>query len=219
MLLASKGSVSDICHWADGVPLNLKLYQILLEACFDVNEAASVIEEVDEVLELIKKTWVILGISQPLHNLCFLWVLFHRHVVTGEVENDLLFAADNLLLEVEKDAKAIMDSAYSKVLRSTLSLILGWAEKKLKVYHENFYTGNIDIMQSVLSLSVSTAKVLVEENGYEYHRKRKEVDVARGRVDTYIRSSVRNAFSQASLHYYFHASCYKQDINRCTSTR
>ncbi|MBA0633727.1 hypothetical protein Godav_028835, partial [Gossypium davidsonii] len=43
-------------HWADGFPLNLKIYQMLLEACFDVNDETSVIEELDEFLELIKKT-------------------------------------------------------------------------------------------------------------------------------------------------------------------
>ncbi|MBA0633726.1 hypothetical protein Godav_028834, partial [Gossypium davidsonii] len=43
-------------HWADGFPMNLKIYQMLLEACFDVNDETSVIEELDEVLELIKKT-------------------------------------------------------------------------------------------------------------------------------------------------------------------
>ncbi|KAM7519420.1 hypothetical protein LguiB_018382 [Lonicera macranthoides] len=189
------GSFSGVCHWADGVPLNLRLYQILLEASFDVNDSTSVIEEVDEVLELLKKTWVILGIDQRLHNLCFLWVLFHRYVTTGEVENDLLFAVDNLFLEVEKDAKATKDQIYSKIMSSTLSLILGWAEKRLNDYHGNFYRGNIDLMQSVLSIGVLAAKILVEDISHEYRRK-KEVDVGRGRVDTYIRSSVRTAFAQ-----------------------
>lgn len=110
------GTLSEICHWADGVPLNLRLYQILLEACFDINDATSVIEEVDEVLELIKKTWVILGINQTLHNLCFSWIFFHRYVATGQVENDLLFAANNLLLDVEKDARVTKDrSLYIEV--------------------------------------------------------------------------------------------------------
>nr|DAD26830.1 TPA_asm: hypothetical protein HUJ06_028298 [Nelumbo nucifera] len=66
------GTVSDTCHWADGSPLNFWLYQMLLEACFDANEETSLIEEVDELIELIKKTWVILGMNQMLHNVCFL---------------------------------------------------------------------------------------------------------------------------------------------------
>ncbi|CAI9782543.1 unnamed protein product [Fraxinus pennsylvanica] len=190
------GSVSEICHWADGIPLNIHLYLILLESCFDVNDETSVIEEVDEVLELIKKTWVILGINQILHNICFFWVLFCRYITTSQLEDDLLFASVNMLLEVEKDAKATEDPAYSKILSSTLSYILGWAEKRLLSYHATFYRGNIDVMQSVLSLGASAAKILAEDVSHEYRRKRKEVDVAYGRVDTYIRSSVQNAFSQ-----------------------
>lgn len=193
------GSDSDTCHWADGYPLNLKLYQVLLESCFDVDEEASVIEEVDEVLELIKKTWVILGINQMLHNLCFAWILFHRYVITGQVENDLLFASNNLLAEVEKDVRMTVDSVYTKILSYTLSSILGWAEKSLLCYRDIFNSGNIESMQNIVSLGVLSAKILVEDISHDYHRKRKEVDVARDRVDTYIRSSMRNAFSQASF--------------------
>ncbi|KAF5195895.1 unc-13-like protein [Thalictrum thalictroides] len=191
------GTVSDTCHWADGFPLNLRLYQMLLEACFDVNEETLVIEEVDELLELIKKTWVILGIDQMFHNLCFSWVLFLRFISTGQVDSDLLFAVDNQLAEVAKDAKATKDPMYSKILSSTLSSILGWAEKRLLAYHDTFQYDNISSMETVVSLGVSAAKILVEDISHEYRRKRKEeVDVARNRIDTYIRSSIRTAFAQ-----------------------
>jgi len=187
------GSASDTCHWADGFPLNLRLYQMLLD------EETTIIEEVDEVLELTKKTWVILGLNQKLHNLCFSWVLFHRYVVTGQVESDLLFASNNLLIEVEKDAKAITDPVDSKVLSSTLSLILGWAEKRLLAYRDTFHSGTIESMQSVVSLGVLSAKILVEDLSHEYRKKRKEVNVTFERVETYIRSSLRTAFAQASF--------------------
>lgn len=200
MALACKsfdGSASDVYHWADGYPLNLQLYQMLLEACFDCNEETSIIEEVDEVIELIKKTWPILGLNQMLHNLGFSWILFHRFVVTGQVENDLLFAADNQLAEVAKDAKTTKDPVYAKILSSTLSSILGWTEKRLLAYHDTFHPGNIDSMQSIVSLGVSAARILVEDISHEYRRRRKEeVDVAQNRIDTYIRSSVRTAFAQ-----------------------
>lgn len=194
---ANEGTSSEICHWADGVPLNLRLYQILLEACFDINDATSVIEEVDEVLELIKKTWVILGINQRFHNLCFSWVFFHRYVATGQVENDLLFAANNLLLDVEKDARVTEDPAYSKTLSSTMNTILNWAEKKLLLYHDTFFRGNINVMESVLSFGLLSTKLL-EDISHDY-KNRNEIDIARGRVDAYIRSSLHKAFSQASF--------------------
>ncbi|MCE3216243.1 hypothetical protein HAX54_005691 [Datura stramonium] len=190
------GSSTEICHWADGTPLNLLLYQILLEACFDLNDKTSVIEEVDQVLEIIKKTWVILGIDQMFHNICFSWVLFHRYVATSQVEDDLLFAADNLLADVAKDAKAVKHPIYSQTLSSLLGLILDWAEKRLLVYHDSFYRDNIDIMQSLLSMGLSATKILVENISGNYQKRSKEVDVAFSRVDSYIRTSMLRAFSQ-----------------------
>ncbi|KAL9252971.1 unc-13-like protein [Drosera capensis] len=190
------GSPSSECHWADGYPLNLRLYQMLLEACFDINDETSIIEEVDEVLELIKKTWVVLALNQRLHNICFLWVLFHCYIESGETENDLLIAASNLITEVEREPESAMDLEYSKILIEILSVILGWAEKRLLTYHETFHSGNLEFMQSAASLGISAAKILAQYSSLENRKKRKEVDVARGRVETYIRSSVRSAFAQ-----------------------
>ncbi|KAL1291094.1 hypothetical protein HN51_059638 [Arachis hypogaea] len=198
MSLASRSyDGSDSCHWADGIPLNLRLYEMLLQSCFDANDDSSVIEEFDELMEQIKKTWGILGLNQTLHNLCFTWVLFHRFVVTGQVDLDLLSAADGQLAEVAKDAKTTKDAEYSKVLSSTLTSILGWAEKRLLAYHETFDRGNVETMQGIVSLGVAAAKILVEDISTEYRRRRRtEVNVARERIDTYIRSSLRTAFAQ-----------------------
>ncbi|KAI7741463.1 hypothetical protein M8C21_019542 [Ambrosia artemisiifolia] len=140
---------SDTCHWADGFPLNLRLYEILLETCFDANDESSIIDEVDE------------------------------------------------LVEVAKDAKTTKDPTYAKILSSTLTSILGWAEQRLLAYHDTFDNGNINSMQSIVSLGVSAAKILVEDISNEYRRRRKnDTDVARNRTDTYIRSSLRTAFAQ-----------------------
>ncbi|KAL0330367.1 UNVERIFIED_CONTAM: protein unc-13 [Sesamum radiatum] len=199
MALASRtsdGAVLESCHWADGFPLNLRLYEMLLEACFDINDETSILEEVDELMELIKKTWGILGLNQMLHNLCFTWVLFNRYVASGQVEIDLLYAADSQLSEVAKDVKMTKDPVYSKILSSTLTAMLGWAEKRLLAYHETFDSGNIDSMQSIVSVGVLAAKILVEDISNEYRRRKNEVDVALSRIDTYIRSSLRTAFAQ-----------------------
>ncbi|KAG6387994.1 hypothetical protein SASPL_153191 [Salvia splendens] len=185
----SDGAPLESSHWADGFPLNLCLYEMLLEACFDLNEETSFVEEVDELMELIKKTWGVLALNQMLHNLCFTWVLFNRYVATGQVENDLLCAADSQLADVSKDAKMTKDPAYAKILSSALTAMLGWAEKRLLAYHETFDSGNIDSMQSIVSIGVVAAKILVEDISNEYRRRRKnEVDVALSRIDTYISS-------------------------------
>ncbi|KAJ1704755.1 hypothetical protein LUZ63_004534 [Rhynchospora breviuscula] len=191
------GSPSDSCHWADGSPLNLYIYQKLLEACFEIGDEASLIDEVDEVLELIKKTWTILGVTQIYHNLCFTWVLFNQYVTTGQLDTDLLLAADAQLAEVAKDAKTNKDPVYCKILSSTLSSIMGWAEKRLLAYHEAFNASNIEAMQFIVSLGVCSAQILVEDISHEYRRRRKgETDVARSTIDAYIRSSLRTAFAQ-----------------------
>lgn len=189
------GSVSEMCHWADGIPLNLSIYKILLESCFDVNDETSVIEEVDEVLELVKKTWTVLGVNQDLHNLCFAWVLFYQYVATGQTEPDLLLAAQKLLLELEKEMKTTDDSASWSMIASTLSLIMDWAESKLLSYHEFFYRGNIDAMQHVLTLGLSAAKMLQQDFSHEYYRKSIN-DVACNRVDSYVRSSLQRTYLQ-----------------------
>ncbi|KAJ4749173.1 Gls protein (DUF810) [Rhynchospora pubera] len=191
------GSASDSCHWADGSPLNLYIYQKLLESCFEIGDDGSLIDEVDELLELIKKTWTILGVTQIYHNLCFTWVLFNQYVTTAQVDTDLLLAADALLAEVAKDAKTNKDPVYCQILSSTLSSIMGWAEKRLLAYHEAFNATNIEAMQCIVSLGVCSAQILVEDISHEYRRRRKgETDVARSTIDTYIRSSLRTAFAQ-----------------------
>ena len=196
---SSDGSVFDSCHWADGLPLNLRLYEILLEACFDINDEASIIEEVDELMDLIKKTWGILGLNQMLHNICFSWVLFNRYVATGQVDNDLLDAADSQLAEVAKDAKTTKDPTYAKILNSTLTTMLGWAEKSLLAYHDSFDAGNIKSMSTVVSIGVSASRSFVEDISNAYRQRFKgEFDVARSRIDTYIRSSLHTTFAQAS---------------------
>ncbi|KAG0495052.1 hypothetical protein HPP92_006046 [Vanilla planifolia] len=192
---SADGFPSDVCHWADGSPLNLHLYNMLLEACFD-SEEGSILDEIDEIMELIKKTWVVLGINQMLHNLCFMWILFNRFVATGQVDIDLLLAADNQLMEVAKDAKTTKDAAFTKILSSVLSTVMGWAEKRLLTYHDTFSADNIEYMQCIVSIGVSAAKILVEDISHEYRRKKRDVDVARGRVDAYIRSSLKTSFAQ-----------------------
>ncbi|CAM0875441.1 unnamed protein product [Alopecurus aequalis] len=192
----SLGGGSDECHWADGFPLNLHIYQMLMEACFD-SENCTVVDEIDEVMGLLKKTWVILGINQMIHNLYFTWALFNHFAMSDQVDIELLSAAENQLSEVAKDAKTTEDPDYCEILSSTLSSVMGWTDKRLLGYHETFNTSNIDSMQGIVSIGVSAAKIFVEDKSQEYHGTSKEkTDVVRGRIESYIRSSLRAAFAQ-----------------------
>ncbi|KAL6646591.1 hypothetical protein ACP70R_015668 [Stipagrostis hirtigluma subsp. patula] len=192
----SLNETSDECHWVDGFPLNLHIYKMLVEACFNA-ENGTVADEIDEVMELLKKTWVILGVNQMLHNLCFTWSSFNHFVMLGQADNEFLSATETMLLEVAKDAKITKDPDYCDVLSSTINSIMGWTEKRLLAYHETFDIRNIDSMEDIVSIGITSAKILVEDISDKCHSGTKEVtDVVRSRIETYIRSSLRAAFAQ-----------------------
>lgn len=199
---SSNGTPTDICHWADGFPLNVHLYTCLLQAIFDNRDDTLVLDEVDELLELIKKTWSILGITRPIHNVCFTWVLFQQYVVTGQIEPDLLCATNAMLSEVAIDAKREKDSLYVKFLTSVLSTILGWAEKRLVNYHEYFQRGNIGQIENILPVVLSVSQILGEDLSiFDDGEGGKKgditiVDSSGDRVDYYIRSTIKHAFEK-----------------------
>ncbi|XP_020222514.1 protein unc-13 homolog [Cajanus cajan] len=195
------GTPTDVCHWADGFPFNIHLYTALLQSIFDVRDETLVLDEVDELLELIKKTWSTLGITLPIHNVCFTWVLFMQYVNTGQIESDLLCASHAMLNEVANDAKREKDFMYVKILSSVLTSMQGWAEKRLLNYHDYFQRGNVGQIENLLPLVLTASKILgddltiTEREGGE-KRDITLVDSSCDRVDKYIRSSMRNAFDK-----------------------
>ncbi|ESQ36478.1 hypothetical protein EUTSA_v10006651mg [Eutrema salsugineum] len=193
---------TDVCHWADGYPLNIHLYVALLQSIFDIRDETLVLDEIDELLELMKKTWSMLGITRPVHNLCFTWVLFHQYIVTSQMEPDLLGASHAMLAEVTNDAKKPdREALYVKLLNSTLASMQGWTEKRLLSYHDYFQRGNVGLVESLLPLALSSSKILGEDvtisqgNGDQEKGDVKLVDSSGDRVDYYIRASIKNAFS------------------------
>ncbi|KAK2400153.1 protein unc-13 protein [Trifolium repens] len=197
------GAPTDVCHWADGFPLNIHFYNSLLQAIFDIRDETLVLDEVDELLELIKKTWSILGITKSIHNICFAWILFQQYVATGQVEFDLLSASNIMLIEVGNDTKKEKDSFYLKLLTSVLSSMQSWGEKRLLNYHEFFPRGTICQIENLLPLVLSVSKILGEDlmitdvgEGRENGDTITIVDSSGDRIDYYIRSSMKNAFDK-----------------------
>ncbi|KAH0469346.1 hypothetical protein IEQ34_000904 [Dendrobium chrysotoxum] len=205
--LASRSSTSsapESCHWADGFPLNVHLYLALLQSIFDLREETVVLDEVDELLELMKKTWSTLGIDRRIHNLCFTWILFQQYVTTGQVEPDLIKATLNMLVQVANDAKYTeRELSYVKVLSGVLASMQGWAEKRLLDYHENFNKGTTGNMETILCLALSTTKIIVEDLSGMSSATPSLVEreppgsSAASRVEYYIHKSLRNAFTKA----------------------
>ncbi|KAK9146193.1 hypothetical protein Sjap_006096 [Stephania japonica] len=199
----ANGTPSDVCHWADGSPLNVHLYLSLLNCIFDAKDQTLVLDEVDELLELMKKTWPILGINKFIHNVCFTWILFQQYIATGQVEQDLLGASLAVLAEVTNDvSKADKEHVYGKILSVAMNSIQSWSDQKLLSYHENFQTGGVGLMENILPLTLSATKIINEELvNFEVMKDGNEVEVAstgatENRVDLYIRSSLRNAFAK-----------------------
>lgn len=189
--------LQDVCHWADGFPFNLYLYQMLLSSCFEKTDETNLIDEVDDVIDLFKKTWTILGLHQALHNVCFMWVLFRQFVATGQQDLDLLRATDTQMAEVAKDAKGNKDPQYVLVLNSALTSIQTWAENRLFAYHDTFPDGASGSMENLLPVALNAVKILHEDISHEFRRKRKEdFDVVSSRIDVYVRSSLKTAFAQ-----------------------
>lgn len=181
---------TNICHWANGYPVNVHLYTSLLQSIFDLEDETLVLDEVDELLELMKKTWSTLGINRPTHNLCFTWVLFQQYVATEMIEPDLLYASHAMLNEVAKDSKKEKEPLYVKMLTSVLSSLQGWGDKRLLNYHEFFPGETVRTIENLLPVVLLASKIL----GDVATKAESAVD----RVDDYIRSSLKNAFEKVS---------------------
>lgn len=186
----------DILHWVDGYPLNANLYAALLGCCFDTVEEATVLEELDDLMEMVKKTWGVLGVDQLTHNMLFMWVLFRQYVLTGQTEVDLLGAAESQMGEVRKDYKNCRPEQWN-LLHGILTTIQAWAEKRLLAYHDSFPEGAGGPLGKVLALAVQSAEIIGEDIFADKRRKQKSPpNIVVNTVDIYIRSSIRTAFAQ-----------------------
>ncbi|GAU26821.1 hypothetical protein TSUD_289260 [Trifolium subterraneum] len=192
------GTPTNICHWANGFPVNVHLYISLLQSIFDLEDETLVLDEVDELLELMKKTWSTLAINRQIHNLCFTWVLFQQFVATGQREPDLIIASHAMLNEVANDAKKEKDSFYVKMLTSVLGSLQGWADKKMLNYHLYFQGESIKQIENLLPVVLLATKVLedgaISDGEWQVKGGKTLADSSEERVNDYIRSSIKNAF-------------------------
>lgn len=193
---------TDACHWADGYPLNVHIYIALLRTIFDNKDETLVLDEVDELVELMKKTWPILGINKLVHNMCFTWVLFEQYIVTGEVEVDLLAASLAMMSEIAHDVQTVDRETvvYVKMLKRGLYTIKRWSEKRLLNYHANFDYSKLGVMDILLPLASAVTKISEDVPGYatpvQDDGDITTTDLTGNRADLYIRSSLRNAFTK-----------------------
>ncbi|PWA87525.1 hypothetical protein CTI12_AA129120 [Artemisia annua] len=192
----------EVCHWADGYHFNVKLYEKLLLSIFDVLDEGKLTEELEEILELLKSTWRILGITETIHHTCYAWVLFRQFVMTRE--HPLLKHAIEQLNKVPlkeergQQERMHLKSLYCKVeneegsqeltfLQSFLIPIQKWADKQLADYHLHF-SESLAMMENVVSISMLARRLLQEEHG-------SHVPVTDGdKIESYVSSSIKSAF-------------------------
>ncbi|XP_042443459.1 protein unc-13 homolog [Zingiber officinale] len=198
----SPSSSLDPCYWADGYPLNSHLYIALLRSVFDLKMASAVLDEVDELVELMKKTWPVLGFDLPAHNACFAWLFFERYLETGQTEPELMWAALSILGDVAVDAKKPdRQVSYVKLLAAALGAMRGWAERRTVEYHQWFGKDLGANMGLAVALSLATSKIIMEDDmigsmGLLDPDGAVCASSSDARVDYYIRSSMRSAFTK-----------------------
>ncbi|KAK9081787.1 hypothetical protein Syun_031233 [Stephania yunnanensis] len=164
----------EICHWADGYHLNVRLYEKLLLSVFDVLDEGKLTEEVEEILELLKSTWRILGITETMHYTCYTWVLFRQNAAFKS--NLVHYKLKKIPLKEQRgpQERLQLKSLCSKVkdedgfqdlsfLQSFLIPIQKWADKKLENYHLHFAEGPA-MMEDIVTVAMVARRLLVEES-------------------------------------------------------
>uniref|UniRef100_A0A5B7C2I2 MHD1 domain-containing protein n=1 Tax=Davidia involucrata TaxID=16924 RepID=A0A5B7C2I2_DAVIN len=197
----------EVCHWADGYHLNVRLYEKLLLSVFDVLDEGKLTEEVEEILELLKSTWRILGITETIHYTCFAWVLFRQFAITSEQEM-LQHAIDQLRKIPLKEQRGPQErlhlkSLHSRVeseegfleltfLHSFLSPIQKWADRQLGDYHLHFAEGST-MMEDIVAVAMVSRRLLTEEPEMEMQSTSR---TERDQIESYVSSSIKNAFAR-----------------------
>ncbi|XP_019413254.1 PREDICTED: uncharacterized protein LOC109325381 isoform X1 [Lupinus angustifolius] len=199
----------EICHWADGYHFNVRLYEKLLLSVFDMLDEGKLTEEVEEILELLKLTWRVLGISETIHYTCYAWVLFRQYAITSE-QGILLHAIEQLkkipLMEQRGQQESLhLKSLRSKVegeqdmsfLQSFLTPIKRWTDRQLGDYHLHFSESSAT-MEKMVAVAMITRRLLLEEPGTVCNLTMRSFPVSDvDQIELYISSSVKSAFARA----------------------
>ncbi|KAG4201510.1 hypothetical protein ERO13_A05G283200v2 [Gossypium hirsutum] len=197
----------EVCHWADGYHLNVGLYEKLLVSVFDVLDEGKLTEEVEEILELLKSTWRVLGITETIHYTCYAWILFRQYVITSE-QGILRHAIDQLKKIPLKEQRGPQERLHLKslhvrvdgeegsrdvsFLQSFLSPIQKWADKQLGDYHLNFAEGSM-VMEDIVTVAMIVRRLLLEESDIPVQS---STVSDRDQIELYISSSVKNSFAR-----------------------
>ncbi|KAK3141766.1 hypothetical protein QOZ80_4BG0338060 [Eleusine coracana subsp. coracana] len=132
------GLKDETYHWTHNYHFNFRLYEKLLCSVFDILEDGQLVEEADEILEIAKLTWPILGITEKLHDVFYAWVLFQKFAQTGEVH--------------------LLKHAGIQIQKLRL-------HNELENYHAYFSKNNCSIFEAMLNLVLLLAANPTEDGG------------------------------------------------------
>ncbi|KAL3349291.1 hypothetical protein AABB24_022433 [Solanum stoloniferum] len=197
----------EVCHWADGYHLNVKLYEKLLLSVFDVLDEGKLTEEVEEILELLKSTWRILGITETIHYTCYAWVLFRQFVITGE-QRILQYVIEQLKKIPLKEQRGPQERMHLKSLHSRVEMEKGfqeltflqsfllpiskWADKQLGDYHLKYAEGLV-MMENTVAVAMLVRRLLLEEP----ETAMESATISdKEQIEFYVTSSIKNAFTR-----------------------
>ncbi|GAV70210.1 DUF810 domain-containing protein [Cephalotus follicularis] len=196
----------EVCHWADGYHLNVRLYEKLLASVFDILDEGKLTEEVEEILELLKSTWRVLGITETVHYTCFSWVLFRQYVITSE-QGILLNAIEQLKKIPLKEQRGPLERIHLKTLHSKVEGEMGvsflqsfllpiqkWVDKRLGDYHLYFAEGPA-IMENIVAAAMFVRRLLLEESEAIQSMSLSDRD----QIESFISSSLKSAFARVLL--------------------
>lgn len=196
----------EVCHWADGYHLNVRLYEKLLLSVFDILDEGKLTEEVEEILELLKSTWRVLGITETIHYTCYAWVLFRQYVITSE-KGMLQHAIEQLKKIPLKEQRGPQERLHLKSLQSKIECETGsqstsflqaflgpiqnWADRQLADYHLNF-SEDSQKMENITTVTMVSRRLLVEESESSTINDQDQ-------IVSFVNSSIKSAFAR-TLH-------------------
>eukprot|EP01018_Ginkgo_biloba_P012594 Gb_03723 [translate_table: standard] len=208
------GIWGEACHWADGYHLNVQLYEKLLSSVFDMLDEGRLLEEVEEILELLKSTWPILGITQTIHDTCYTWVLFRQFVLTGE--SALLQRATQQMKRIALDGqRSAQERLYMKSLRCSVQSddghreltfvqsfmlpIRKWCDRRLRDYHLQL-SEEPNTLEGMVTAAMVAGSIIADESdetGVARMASTAEMDAATKQIEDYIISSIQAAYERA----------------------
>ncbi|XP_048495642.1 protein unc-13 homolog isoform X2 [Beta vulgaris subsp. vulgaris] len=193
----------EVCHWADGYHLNVRLYEKLLLSVFDILDEGRLTEEVEEILELLKSTWRVLGITETIHYTTYAWVLFRQSVITNE-KGMLLHAIEQLkkislkeqrgpqerlhLKSLQLKIESETGSQTTSFLQSFLGPIQKWADRQLADYHLHF-SEDSQKMENIATVAMVSRRLLVEESEHSTISDQDQIEL-------FVNSSIKSAFAR-----------------------